>query len=283
MLEGVLAALLERIAGKYVDGIDKKAAKLSVWRGHVVLKNLSLKSTVLDDMDLPFKLKYGRLDEMSLDIPWKNIRSQPIVVHLSGLYIIFSPNVCSTSTAAEMQAKQLQTKRAMVAELDTHDLNGVLGEEVPSSFSSRLITKMVDNMQLKISNIHLRYEDQYADADHPFALGIMLQSFSAESTDTEWRPCFVEDQKVLESLAEDKEVAPAGRCRLVLKRNAREHQLNPRALEPFENAPGPPSPPDPAVAAVAPPPPLTRPLRPAARNARRFTLRMGHPSHFTGV
>ncbi len=196
MLEGVLAALLERIAGKYVDGIDKKAAKLSVWSGHIVLKNLSLKSTVLDEMDLPFKLKYGRLEQMSLDIPWKNIRSKPIVVHLSGLYIILSPNVSSTSSSKDIQDKQLQAKRALVSELDTHDLLGTQGEDVSSSFTSRLITKMLDNMQLKISNIHLRYEDQFADADHPFALGLMLQSFSAESTDTDWRPCFVENQKV---------------------------------------------------------------------------------------
>ena len=203
MLEGVLAALLERIAGKYVDGIDKKAAKLSVWSGHIVLKNLSLKSSALDDMDLPFRLKYGRLDEMSLDIPWKQIRSKPIVVHLSGLYIILAPNVCSSSTAADVQAKQLQAKRAMVAEMDAHDLAGVRlnGEEVPSSFTSRLITKMADNMQLRVSNIHLRYEDEYADAAHPFALGLMLQGFSAESTDTEWRPCFVEEQKVGSSSA----------------------------------------------------------------------------------
>lgn len=108
MLEGVLASLIDRIAGKYVDGIDKKATNMSVWSGHIVLKDLALKPTCLDDMDLPVKLRYGRLEQLSLDIPWKNLRAKPVIVHLSGLYMIVGPNTDASRSAQE--SKRLEVR-----------------------------------------------------------------------------------------------------------------------------------------------------------------------------
>lgn len=103
MLEGVLASVIDRIAGKYVDGIDKKAANMSVWSGHIVLKDLALKPTCLDDMDLPIKLIYGRLEELTLDIPWKNLRAKPVIVRLSGLYMIVGPNTDASRSAEDIK------------------------------------------------------------------------------------------------------------------------------------------------------------------------------------
>jgi hypothetical protein len=108
MLEGVLASLIDRIAGKYVDGIDKKATNMSVWSGHIVLKDLALKPTCLDDMDLPIKMRYGRLEQLSLDIPWKNLRAKPVIVHLSGLYMIVGPNTDASRSAQE--SKRLEVR-----------------------------------------------------------------------------------------------------------------------------------------------------------------------------
>ncbi|KAJ1491804.1 N-terminal region of Chorein, a TM vesicle-mediated sorter-domain-containing protein, partial [Baffinella frigidus] len=206
MLEGVLAGVIERLAGKYVDGIDKKAAgkptpsplssppfvwfvptttQLSVWSGNIVLKDLTLKKSALDDLDLPVTLKTGHLEELRLDIPWKNLRSQPVIVHIQGLSIVVSPNSDPSIPAAERERRMLLAKRAQVAEMDAAGLGEE--EDKNGSFSSRLITKIVDNIQLNISNIHIRYEDGFVDEAHPFALGIMLASFTAAA--------FVEDQK----------------------------------------------------------------------------------------
>lgn len=69
MLAGVLATVIERIAGKYVDGIDKKAATMSVWSGHIVLKDLDLKKSALDDLDLPVRLLYGHLQVTTALLP----------------------------------------------------------------------------------------------------------------------------------------------------------------------------------------------------------------------
>jgi vacuolar protein sorting-associated protein 13A/C len=163
MLEGVLAKVIERIAGKYVDGIDKKATNMSVWSGHIALKDLSLKSTALDDLDLPVKLLYGHLEELSLDIPWNNLRSKPVVVHLSGLYIIVGPNTNASQTAELKRERELSAKRASMAELDAinPEIAGTNDDE--ASFTEKFVTKIINNIQVKVSSIHLRYEDCYTD------------------------------------------------------------------------------------------------------------------------
>ena len=40
--------------------------------------------------------------------------------------------------------------------------------------------------QVVVNDVHIRYEEPEADAAHPFALGILLENLSAQSTDQYW-------------------------------------------------------------------------------------------------
>ena len=199
MLEGILASVISRLAGKYVDGIDKQAAEMSVWKGEIRLKKLALKSTALDDLDLPVKLVFGSLQELQLDIPWKNLRSRPVVVKITGLYMVVRPNNNPSTSAEEQRERELANKRAAIAELDAAGPENS-DDTVPESFSSRLVTKILDNIQLEIRNVHIRYEDRVIHAEAPFNFGIMIGRLAAESTNSAWKPSFVENQKVLYKL-----------------------------------------------------------------------------------
>ena len=61
------------------------------------------------------------------------------------------------------------------------------------SFTSSLITKIVDNLQITVRNIHIRYEDDLSNPEHPFSAGLTLAEFSAVSTDSEWNPTFIQN------------------------------------------------------------------------------------------
>lgn len=55
----------------------------------------------------------------------------------------------------------------------------------------RLITKVVDNIQLTIKNIHIRYEDRISiGSDSPFSLGFTLKELSVNTTNKEWQSAF---------------------------------------------------------------------------------------------
>ena len=58
---------------------------------------------------------------------------------------------------------------------------------------TQLITKIVDNLQILIKNIHIRYEDKQSNPGHPFAVGLTLSEISAKSTDAKWVEQYVAD------------------------------------------------------------------------------------------
>lgn len=66
-----------------------------------------------------------------------------------------------------------------------------------SSYSSWLtattsfVTNIVENLQLKIKSVHIRYENVSNSQKAQFACGIVVKNLSIQSTDDEWDPKFV--------------------------------------------------------------------------------------------
>lgn len=58
----------------------------------------------------------------------------------------------------------------------------------PPGFLQKLSTYIVNNIQISIGRVHLRYEDVVTNPDHPFACGVMLKHISAYTTDAKWQP-----------------------------------------------------------------------------------------------
>lgn len=53
------------------------------------------------------------------------------------------------------------------------------------TFANQLLTKILNNLQFSITNIHIRYEDDIS-TNHRFAAGITLSELSAITTDENW-------------------------------------------------------------------------------------------------
>lgn len=66
-------------------------------------------------------------------------------------------------------------------------------EAADDTFVSSLVTKIVDNLQVVIKNIHIRFEDHASNPDFPFSLGLTLSNLSAVSTDSDWNEAFISD------------------------------------------------------------------------------------------
>ena len=56
----------------------------------------------------------------------------------------------------------------------------------------KLVDTIVNNIQISIKSIHIRYEDKVTNPDHPFAFGVMLKGLSAETTNSKWQPMQVD-------------------------------------------------------------------------------------------
>jgi len=54
-----------------------------------------------------------------------------------------------------------------------------------------MLTKIVDNIQVQIKNIHIRYEDTMF-FKQPLSMGITLERLSIKTTNEEWVPEFID-------------------------------------------------------------------------------------------
>ncbi len=55
---------------------------------------------------------------------------------------------------------------------------------------ARLGKKIIDNLQLKIMNVHVRFEE--GNKHDRYAWGMTLEQISLTTTDNNWKPTFIE-------------------------------------------------------------------------------------------
>ncbi|KAL6231310.1 hypothetical protein BDW75DRAFT_48238 [Aspergillus navahoensis] len=197
MLEGLVANLLNRFLGIYVKNFDAKQLNIGIWSGDVKLRNLELRREALDQLHLPLNVVEGHVGELTLSIPWSNLRGKPVKVDIEDVFMLAAPkeDVDYDPEEEERRANAIKMDKIESAEiLRERNSEGMSQEEQRrnQSFTQSLVTAVIDNLQISIKNVHFRYEDSIASPGHPFAVGFTLKELSAVSTDSEWKPTFIQ-------------------------------------------------------------------------------------------
>lgn len=110
---------------------------------------------------------------------------------------------CGTGLTERQYNEEEEDKRKLAVKLEKlqnaellHERStaGMSEEEQQKSqsFAESLTTKILDNLQITVKNIHIRYEDAISAPGHPFSLGFTLEEFSAISTNENWEPNFIQ-------------------------------------------------------------------------------------------
>ncbi|XP_005075657.1 vacuolar protein sorting-associated protein 13C isoform X1 [Mesocricetus auratus] len=248
VLESVVADLLNRFLGDYVENLNKSQLKLGIWGGNVALDNLQITENALSELDVPFKVKAGQIDKLTLKIPWKNLYGEAVVATLEGLYLLVVPGA-SIKYDAEKEEKSLQdikqkelsrieealkkaAERGAHAGEFVYGLENLLYKDVKpgrkrkkhkkhfkkrfkgldrskdkpkeakkDTFLEKLATQVIKNVQVKITDIHIKYEDDVTDPERPLSFGVTLGEFSLLTTNEHWTPCILnEAEKIIYKL-----------------------------------------------------------------------------------
>ncbi|KAL9128311.1 MAG: hypothetical protein Q9217_002989 [Psora testacea] len=197
MLEGLVANLLNRFLGMYVRNFDAKQLNVGIWNGALKLRDLELRREALDQLHLPVNVVEGRLGELTMSIPWTNLRGKPVRVNIEDVFLLAAPKEEAQYDEEEevKRAYDVKMEKLENAELlKQRNSEGLSQDEQQKShsFAESITTAIIDNLQVSIKNIHIRYEDSIATPGHPFALGLTLQEFSAVSTDSNWKPSYIQ-------------------------------------------------------------------------------------------
>lgn len=94
MLEGYLSKIIIKYVGNYIENIDKDQLNLGILKENLELKDLILKKTALDGLDLPVAVTFGYLGKLLIKIPWTKIQSQPVIAQITDLFIVLQPKKC---------------------------------------------------------------------------------------------------------------------------------------------------------------------------------------------
>ncbi|KAM3877457.1 intermembrane lipid transfer protein VPS13C [Diretmus argenteus] len=66
-------------------------------------------------------------------------------------------------------------------------------EEKKDSFAEKLATQVIKNLQVKITSIHIRYEDDLSDPQRPLSIGVTLAELSLQTADENWKTCILNE------------------------------------------------------------------------------------------
>ncbi|XP_053558459.1 intermembrane lipid transfer protein VPS13A isoform X2 [Bombina bombina] len=201
VFESVVVDVLNRVLGDYVVNLDSSQLKLGIWGGAVALKNLEIKENALSQLDVPFKVKAGHIGKLDLKIPWKNLYTQPVEAVLDGVYLLIVP-IASIKYDAEKEDKQFMEARQRELQRIEEAKQKVADQEKPKeekqdTFVEKLVTQVIKNLQVKISNIHIRYEDDITNSECPLSFGVSLQNLSLQTCDKNWNPCLHDESSKL--------------------------------------------------------------------------------------
>lgn len=201
MFEGLVSDLLNRVLGTYVENLDGNNLKLSIWGGDVELRDLDIKKSALDELNLPLRPVFGHIRRLTLKIPWKNLFTSQWIAVVEGVYVIAVPNTSieydrEKEEKLQHESKMSALQRAEEARQKAKEKEKGSSAKTEDGFTEKLLAQVVRNIQVTIQNIHIRYEDKVSSPGNVFAVGITLSDLSMKSTDANWKPCLDTDKFV---------------------------------------------------------------------------------------
>lgn len=207
MAKKLLLDVLVNVLGTYVEGLSSDNMRVGVWSGKIEMSNLKMKSTALDKLNLPITISHGSLRYLKLKIPWSQLESKPVSVVIDGVYLQCGPLDVASLTADDLRQRVLTSKRdrlqaAMQAILssgsDDSSRADVNETAKQASYIQQLTTKILGNIEVTLTNVHIRYEDSTTIPGKTFSAGVTIESISLVTTDDRWVEKFVDEVKQLD-------------------------------------------------------------------------------------
>ncbi|XP_053307347.1 intermembrane lipid transfer protein VPS13D [Spea bombifrons] len=183
MLESLVAWVLNTYLGKYVNNLNTDQLSVALLKGAVELENLPLKKDALKELELPFEVKAGFIGKIKIQIPFYRPHLDPWVISISKLHLIGAPDKLEDFDDLKEKLLDKNRKKALLKALEDKWKNAQeqKGESYWYSVTASIVTRIVDNIELKIQDVHLRFEDGVTDPAHPFAFGVCIKNVSVQN------------------------------------------------------------------------------------------------------
>ena len=196
MFEGIITNVLNRVLGDFIDGIKADQLSISLLSGDVELKDLSIKSTILDNMPLPFKIKYGKVGRIFVDVPVTSLLSSPLKIEISDIFMLVNPKEVEEWNEDVIKEAFFNGVQSQLEGLEEYFKAKLEIQNAEPGMAANMVNRIIDNVQIDINNICFRFEDAVSNPKCPYALGITLEAISVYTCNEKWERQFVSGEEV---------------------------------------------------------------------------------------
>lgn len=173
-----MESVLVKHLGKYVDGI-KHNLDVSIINGDVTLENISIKPQIINELKLPFLLKFSHLNKMVVKVPWTNLKDKPTIVSIQGIYALFAFNYDSLDEDYFDPRERVIEIANRIKQEFKKKLEDRVGKE--ESFAEKSLIRIIDNVVVSVEDIHVRFESIKRGWD--FSIGLTISSINCHTVD----------------------------------------------------------------------------------------------------
>ncbi len=163
---------------------------------------MPLRKDALRFVDPTLVVRKGLVGKIKLRIPVSRLRSEPWSIVMDRVYVVVGPSRHDEDyDELDDEALAEEIKLAALDGIEsewraTHDVDHTASSYYTSysswmSYGTSFIGTIIENLQVQIRDVHVRYEDDTSFPGRPFACGISIDSLAAQSCDENWAPKFV--------------------------------------------------------------------------------------------
>ena len=145
-------------------------------------------------LELPIEIKYGCIGKLSLKIPWTSLSTSPVVVSVQDVLVLAAPLNHRHYNQAKDEKLETTRKRRFLQKLEGISVlkkaatsHNSKEEKLKRELWETMIATFMNNIQIQIERVHIRYEDSVSIPGFTLSAGLCLQSLVAETTNSRWK------------------------------------------------------------------------------------------------
>ena len=183
MLESYITPLVLSYVSKYVKNLKPSDLQLSFWGGDAVLKNLELRLDVLEkELGYPLEFRSGRVQELTIHIPWTAIGSEPVEIQLNNVELVLK-----LKDVRVHAWNKPRPSRDEAATLAPGAGQIPADQQQTPGYLAGLLDRIVSNIAVRVRNVVVKVMEDECD----LMGSLSLKALDLYTVDDSWRRKYV--------------------------------------------------------------------------------------------
>jgi len=202
MLKSLYRNLIMTAFGQFVENFDEKIIEVNQWGGKFIAENLIIKKNALDFLSekigIPLEIKYGLIKKIELEIEWDKFLLSNSSLKFSEVHLMCMPGHNYDSSFKNKIVSKL--KNDLIEKKFKHICENFFNEKLTEiknfspnlNWKQKFLKTFTGNINIRIDNFHLRFEENYLNKAFDFGIAISLIEY--KNTDKNGMELFLDHE-----------------------------------------------------------------------------------------